>query len=147
MKLHPTYLLPAMSGARVTPRGATCLALGGWLILLGACAAPGESRLVTVRPPPEPLRVTRNEHAAASAPVELNLIVSHDVPGLPPRPPAPPAPTPQHLWIAGHWTWRDHEYEWREGNWAVPPRAGATWVPPRWAQRGGVYRFYVGHWN
>jgi hypothetical protein len=56
-------------------------------------------------------------------------------------------PSPEHVWIAGYWTWRDNQYEWMAGHWELPPRSDAAWVAPRWVQEGNSYRFYEGYWN
>lgn len=147
MSTSPFALWRAISFDRTIARRVVRFGLGGMLGLLAACANTTDSQLVVAPPPSDPIRLSGNEPNTASAPVALNLIVSHDVPALPPRQPAPAAPSAQHVWIADHWIWRDYEYEWREGHWELPPRSGAHWVAPRWVQRGRVYRFYVGHWN
>lgn len=59
----------------------------------------------------------------------------------------PARPTSNHVWVGGYWTWRNSRYEWVPGNWTVPPRANATWIPPRWEQEGGAYRYYEGYWD
>ena len=56
-------------------------------------------------------------------------------------------PTPQHVWLAGFWTWRNDRYEWMAGHWELPPNSGSVWVSPRWEQQGNAYRFYEGYWN
>lgn len=56
-------------------------------------------------------------------------------------------PTPQHVWLAGYWTWRDSRYEWMAGRWELPPSSGSVWVAPRWEQQGNAYKFYEGYWN
>jgi len=56
-------------------------------------------------------------------------------------------PTPQHVWLAGYWTWRDERYEWMAGHWELPPTVSSVWVAPRWEQQGNAYRFYEGYWN
>ena len=56
-------------------------------------------------------------------------------------------PSPQHVWLAGYWTWRDARYEWMAGHWELPPNSGSVWVAPRWEREGNAYRFYEGYWN
>lgn len=56
-------------------------------------------------------------------------------------------PSPQHLWVAGYWTWRNERYEWMAGHWEVPPYRDAVWVAPRWEREGRAYRFYEGYWK
>src|SRR5690349_5660245 len=36
------------------------------------------------------------------------------------------APSPDHVWVAGHWSWVNHKYEWIPGYWA----GAATKEPP-----------------
>jgi hypothetical protein len=56
------------------------------------------------------------------------------------------APSPQHVWIGGHWAWRDSAHVWLPGHWALPPAAGYHWVHARWVNQGGQWVFYEGHW-
>jgi hypothetical protein len=56
-------------------------------------------------------------------------------------------PTPQHVWLAGYWSWRDSRYVWMAGRWELPPSSSAVWVGPRWEQQGNAYKFYEGYWN
>ena len=56
-------------------------------------------------------------------------------------------PTPQHVWLAGYWTWRNERYEWMAGHWELPPSSGSVWTAPRWEQQGNAYRFYEGSWS
>jgi len=56
-------------------------------------------------------------------------------------------PSPDHVWIAGYWTWRDSRYEWMAGHWELPPHSNSAWVAPRWEPENGSFRFYEGYWN
>ena len=56
-------------------------------------------------------------------------------------------PSPQHVWLAGYWTWRDSRYQWMAGRWELPPNSGSVWIAPRWEQQGNAYKFYEGYWN
>lgn len=58
----------------------------------------------------------------------------------------PVAPSPRHLWVPGHWGWRGGRHDWVVGRYVVPPAAGRTWVEARWANEGGQWVFYDGHW-
>jgi hypothetical protein len=69
---------------------------------------------------------------------------------------APPAPlvevrgvgpSPNHVWIAGYHRWDGGAYRWEAGRWALPPRAGARWVAPRWDRRGRGWGFREGRWR
>lgn len=56
-------------------------------------------------------------------------------------------PTPNHVWVAGHWSWRVNRYEWVPGQWELPPSQGAVWIPPYYEREGNVYKFYEGYWQ
>ena len=56
-------------------------------------------------------------------------------------------PTSQHVWIAGHYTWRDNQYQWMTAHWELPPYTNAAWVKPSWEQQGNAYKFTEGYWN
>jgi WXXGXW repeat (2 copies) len=56
-------------------------------------------------------------------------------------------PSPQHVWLAGYWTWRDARYQWMAGRWELPPSSSSVWVAPRWEQQGNAYKFTEGYWN
>jgi hypothetical protein len=68
-------------------------------------------------------------------------------------PPAPESevmltqPSPNYVWLAGYWTYRNDNYEWRAGHWELPPNSNAVWVAPRWEQHGNAYKFTEGYWN
>lgn len=67
----------------------------------------------------------------------------------PPRaePPPPPAPSAEYKWVPGYWTSSGGRQEWVPGHWEMPPRTTATWVAPRWEQRGDGYVFIEGYWR
>lgn|GEM_PF-1091668 len=56
-------------------------------------------------------------------------------------------PSPNYVWIAGYWTWRDNGYQWVSGHWELPPNPGSVWVAPRWEQQGNAYKFTEGYWT
>jgi hypothetical protein len=58
----------------------------------------------------------------------------------------PVAPSPNHVWIPGHWAWRNGAHVWFQGHWAMPPAAGYHWVAARWVNEGGGWVYYEGHW-
>jgi hypothetical protein len=55
-------------------------------------------------------------------------------------------PSPYHVYVSGHWTWRDGAYVWVGGAWELPPRSDAEWVGPRWEKRSEGYVLQEGHW-
>jgi hypothetical protein len=59
----------------------------------------------------------------------------------------PARPSAGHVWIPGHWIWRNGVHEWAVGHWALPPEPGYVWEPARWVAEGGQWAFYEGHWR
>jgi hypothetical protein len=57
------------------------------------------------------------------------------------------APGPKYVWTGGYYRWSGSRYVWVAGRWAVPPRAGAVWVAPRWDSRNGGFVFVAGRWR
>jgi hypothetical protein len=84
---------------------------------------------------------------AQPQPTAQSTIVVTQAPPAPQAENVPARPGSDYVWVAGYWSWRNNRYEWVAGHWAIPPRAGATWVPPRWDPEGGSYRFYEGYWD
>jgi hypothetical protein len=56
-------------------------------------------------------------------------------------------PSPQDVWIAGYWTWRDTGYHWRAGHWELPPNSSSVWVAPTCQRQGTGYKYTDGYWN
>src|SRR5262249_42088332 len=54
----------------------------------------------------------------------------------------PVAPSSRHVWLPGHWAWRERRHVWVPGVWALPPAVGYTWVEPRWAPEQGQWAYY-----
>lgn len=58
------------------------------------------------------------------------------------------APSPRHVWIDEDWAWRNNNYVYTGGYWAVPPSGYAVWIPGHWKEtrrRGWVWK--PGHWQ
>ena len=130
----------------------SALLLGGITAFLGGCASEPESHVVSA-PPPGAV-VTQPQAPApvvystpAAAPGQPNTIVVTQAPPQPQQEMVTARPSSDHVWVGGYWTWRNNRYEWVPGHWVVPPRSGATWLPPRWETEGGAYRFYEGRWE
>ena len=69
----------------------------------------------------------------------------------------PPLPPPQvevvpvqpgltHVWVQGHWAWRQGSYVWVPGFWE-PVRPNHGWIPGHWAPRGDGHVWIEGHWR
>ena len=144
------------------------LACLGAIGLMAGCTTEPESHLVSAPPPPPPNRAvmvttttTTPMPVAVAAPAGYagnTAYATAVVPGMTTTivTQAPPAlqqevvlaqPTPQHVWLAGYWTWRNERYEWMAGHWELPPNSGSVWSAPRWEQQGNAYRFYEGSWS
>jgi len=66
--------------------------------------------------------------------------------GAPPPPRAykvPARPGPNYEWVEGYWAPQGSHYRWHNGRWAHPPRAGAYWQEPYYANG----RYYRGSWE
>lgn len=86
--------------------------------------------------------------AVAPAPVPIPaVVVMKDAPPPPRFEQTPPRPSSESVWISGYWFWREGQLEWISGHWDVPPRVGATWIPPRWEKQGDSYVFTQGYWQ
>jgi hypothetical protein len=57
------------------------------------------------------------------------------------------APGPGYVWTDGYWNLHNRRWTWVDGRWVRPPRHGATWVAPRWQQRGERWEFHRGYWR
>jgi hypothetical protein len=132
--------------------------------LLAGCASYPESHVVSAPPPPPPavappaqvysapastVAVTPDGRTVAypPSPVGASSVVVMQAPPQAQQEIATPRPSRDHMWVSGYWTWRNDRYEWIPGHWEVPPRVGASWVPPRWQQEGTAWRFYEGYWD
>src|SRR5262249_53867606 len=81
--------------------------------------------------------ITSVAHAQVSVGVRI---------GPPPPPRAykvPPQPGPDREWVEGHYTARGSHYQWHNGTWARPPRPGAYWTQPYYADG----HYYAGRWE
>ena len=93
-----------------------------------------------------PQYATQSYTTTTSTPVVSTLVVTQ-------APPVPQVdvviaqPSPNDVWLAGYWTWRDNQYEWMAGHWELPPSSSSVWTAPRWEQEGNAYRFHEGYWN
>ena len=56
-------------------------------------------------------------------------------------------PGAAHVWIGGHWTWRDPEFVWISGRWEMPGAGFREWVPGHWARDRFGWYFIDGHWR
>ena len=52
-----------------------------------------------------------------------------------------------YYWTPGYHRWDGRAYAWSPGQWVMPPRPRARWVPAHWAHRRGGYVFVEGHWR
>jgi len=128
---------------------AAALALCGMAAVLGGCASEPESHVVSAPPPGAPVVTTTGQPAVYATPApstQSTIIVTQAPPALQ-QEVVSARPSSDHVWVGGYWTWRNSRYEWVSGHWTVPPRSGASWVPPRWEPEGGSYRFYEGYWD
>lgn len=57
-----------------------------------------------------------------------------------------PAPRRGHLWVAGHWGWRNHHHQWIKGTW-IRERRGYQYSQPMWLERDGRWQMERGAWR
>ncbi len=149
--LHPSRNLGAL---------AVCGALG----FFAGCASEPESHVVSAPPPlppssapaatvysiPTPAAPAPAPAAVAVAPASpvgaSSIVVVQSPPAAQQEVPSA-RPSSEHVWVAGYWTWSNNQYQWLAGHWEIPPRSGATWVPPRWQPEGTSWRFFEGYWD
>ena len=71
---------------------------------------------------------------------------------------APEAPPPKkvesmwkckrgHVWVPGHWVWKDNRYSWLPGYCKKRPRAKALWIPGQWEEHPKGWVWIPGHWK
>lgn len=67
--------------------------------------------------------------------------------GSPPPPPraykVPPQANQNQEWVEGYWEPHGSKYQWHNGHWARPPRAGAYWQQPYYSDG----HYYKGSWE
>jgi hypothetical protein len=56
-------------------------------------------------------------------------------------------PSRNHLWLEGHWMYRDRRYVWERGHWEAPPHRGDVWVTGHWVKGDHGYHWLPGHWR
>ena len=159
-------LLSRSALVRVVRQSAPILACCGAVGLLAGCASQPEAHTVYSPPPPAPTRsVTTTTTTTTPDTVPGVMVGNPNVVVVTTTTPdgntrivtaAPPAlqsdvvlaqPSPESVWIAGHWTWRDTHYLWVSGRWEIPPHSDAVWVAPVCQPQGDGYRFTEGYWN
>jgi hypothetical protein len=164
--VNPVSRSDLSSAIRRPGARASFIGLCGVIGLLAGCATEPSSHVVSAPPPVAPTSTvmtttttTTPTGVAVAVPVSGNPgYVTTSTPQVSTTvvTQAPPAlqqevvlaqPSPQHVWLAGYWTWRNNRYEWMAGHWEAPPSSRSTWVAPRWEQQGNAYRFYEGYWN
>ena len=56
-------------------------------------------------------------------------------------------PGPAHVWIGGHWLWRESDFVWIGGRWEEPRAGFREWAPHRWEHDRNGWYFVEGHWR
>jgi len=60
----------------------------------------------------------------------------------------PMAPSRSHLWVSDEWVWRNNNYVYKPGYWAVPPkRSVIRYTPGYWNNSRNGYQWRPGHWQ
>lgn len=63
----------------------------------------------------------------------------------PPREEPPPPPRRGHVWVNGHWEWRNGRHVWKRGYW-LRERRGHRYEGDRWVERNGRWYLERGRW-
>ena len=70
---------------------------------------------------------------------------------VPPPAPAteavPAAPSPEHVWVAGYWTYAYNGWVWVAGCHILRPRLHAVWIPGRWEHHARGWVWIYGRWS
>jgi hypothetical protein len=147
----------ASFATRAAPRARAFALLSG-LALFAGCSSEPDSHVVSAPPPLAPSSVvsqpvTVTTQSTTTGPVTttqtqpVNTIVVTQAPPALQSEVVLARPSPDYVWVAGYWTWRDNRYEWMAGQWVIPPHSNSAWVAPHWEPENGGYRFYEGYWN
>ena len=75
-----------------------------------------------------------------------NAAVFVQVAPPPPRAEVIPQHRPGHVWVAGHWVWRNQHHQWVRGTW-IRERRGYQYNQPTWTQRNGGWYMERGGWK
>jgi WXXGXW repeat (2 copies) len=57
----------------------------------------------------------------------------------------PACPSPAHVWVGGNYRWYNGRYNYSDGYWAAPPRAGYRWVEGHWKNNRRGWYWVPGH--
>jgi hypothetical protein len=57
------------------------------------------------------------------------------------------SPGDRYVWVGGHWGWRDPDYFWVPGAWAIPASGYTVWTPGHWAHDGHGWFWVDGRWR
>lgn len=64
----------------------------------------------------------------------------------PPREEMVPAPRRGHVWVGGHWGWKNGHHQWIKGSW-LRERRGYRYSQPMWVERDGRWYMERGAWR
>jgi hypothetical protein len=59
----------------------------------------------------------------------------------------PPLPSPDHVWIAGYWSWNGHAHVWVPGRHHLRPHPRAHWDEGRWVRHERGWHWIEGRWR
>ena len=52
-----------------------------------------------------------------------------------------------YIWVEGYWVWRQPEFVWVPGRWALPPTGARKWQPGRWHHEPRGWFWIEGYWK
>jgi hypothetical protein len=57
------------------------------------------------------------------------------------------APSSEHVWVAGHWAWRNNNYEWEPGRWVRAESGHREWIAGHYEQDSRGWFYVEGRWR
>ena len=91
-------------------------------------------------------RVVVVEHDVAYASGPREEVVATEAPPAPQKEVIPAAPSPNHVWVAGYWTYRYSGWVWVAGCHILRPRPQAVWVAGHWERHPRGWVWVYGRW-
>ena len=133
---HAVYVAPHWASRD----GRYVLVEGYWRDEQPVAAAPV---MVVTTPPP----TTQPEVVVPAAAPQQEVVSVQEAPPPPVQEVISDQPSPLHVWIGGHWIWKDSAYLWLGGHWELPPQPGVAYAVPHWEFHHGRYHFVEGGWQ
>ena len=90
---------------------------------------------------------TRHYEPVVATGLSGEVVVSESSPPAPRSEIIGVAPSTAHVWIPGHWRYRNHRWVWVPGHFELRPRPAVVWVPGHWDNTPRGWVWTPGHWD